>query len=161
MSSETVTPSLCARRATSSRRSSAPVALPLWSCPDCGAEVTNARHVRCEACIAADPRQAPEVRGRRGRAIAARKAALRAWSEAAGEMAYDPDWWARDILPRLGGVRLAEIIEATGCCKATASSWRNGHTTPHVAEWAKLAELVGVEVNAHPLVTLGETGGHR
>src|ERR1035438_3091465 len=30
-------------------------ALPLWTCPDCGGAVTNPRHVRCEACIAADP----------------------------------------------------------------------------------------------------------
>ncbi|MHB8246885.1 MAG: CRISPR-associated endonuclease Cas1 [Acidimicrobiales bacterium] len=50
--------------------------LPLWTCPGCGGAVSNPRHVRCDACIAADPAQAPEIRGRRGAAIAARKRAL-------------------------------------------------------------------------------------
>jgi ABC-type ATPase with predicted acetyltransferase domain len=51
-------------------------ALPLWSCPSCGGLVTNRLHVRCEACIEADPGQTLEIRGRRGAAIAARKRAL-------------------------------------------------------------------------------------
>jgi len=49
---------------------------------DCGRAVTNPRHVRCDACIAADPAQAPEIRGRRGAAIAARKRALSEWDKA-------------------------------------------------------------------------------
>ncbi|MHB8246867.1 MAG: hypothetical protein ACYDGN_16265 [Acidimicrobiales bacterium] len=118
----------------------------MWSCPGCGGSVSNPRHVRCDACIAADPAQAPAIRGRRGAAIAARKAALRAWSDTAGEVGYDPDWWTREILPRLRSVRLAEIMDAAPCCKATASSWRNGHTTPHVAVWQVLGELVGLDV---------------
>ena len=36
-------------------------------------------HVRCDACISADPGQTPEVRGRRGAAIASRKRTLREW----------------------------------------------------------------------------------
>ncbi|HXY46064.1 MAG TPA: hypothetical protein VEH29_17900, partial [Acidimicrobiales bacterium] len=43
------------------------------TCLDCGGPVTNRRHVRCDRCIGADPRQTPELRGRRGAAIAARK----------------------------------------------------------------------------------------
>jgi ribosomal protein L37AE/L43A len=31
------------------------VALALWTCRDCGGAVTNPRHVRCDACITADP----------------------------------------------------------------------------------------------------------
>jgi hypothetical protein len=54
-------------------RSRSPV---YWRCPDCGGEVTNHRHVRCDDCIARDKAQTPEVRGRRGAAIAARKHAL-------------------------------------------------------------------------------------
>jgi len=38
------------------------------------------------------------------------------------------------------------IASATGCCKATASGWRNGRTTPHVSTWPALARLVGVEL---------------
>jgi hypothetical protein len=71
--------------ATSSTRLQKPVstnALPLWTCPECGGAVTNLRHVRCEACITADPAQVPEIRGRRGAAIAARKRALSEWDKA-------------------------------------------------------------------------------
>jgi hypothetical protein len=108
------------------RPASEPVALPLWTCPDCGGAVTNPRHVRCEVCIATDPRQAPEVRGRRGAAIAARKRALAEWSEVLGDDAYDPELFRRDILPALRTVRLSEIVEATGMSKASASDVRRG-----------------------------------
>jgi len=51
-------------------------ALALWTCPARRGAVTNPLHVRCDACIAADPAQAPEIRGTRGAAIAARRRAL-------------------------------------------------------------------------------------
>jgi len=54
----------------------------LWTCPDCGGAVTNRLHVRCDASIEADPAQAPEIRGRRGQAISARKRALIEWDNA-------------------------------------------------------------------------------
>ena len=60
-----------------------------------------------------------------------------------------PGLFARDILPRLGTVKLAAIIEATRCCKATASRWRNGHTTPQVSPWPALADLVKVVQAEH------------
>jgi CRISPR-associated endonuclease Cas1 len=136
------------RRATAGRvlqrPASEPTALALWTCPDCGKAVTNPRHVRCEACIAADPAQAPEIRGRRGAAIAARKRALTEWDKVNPDAVYDPELFLREILPRLGAVPLAEIMEAAGCCKASASDYRRGKRTPHVSTWAALAELVGV-----------------
>jgi len=63
------------------RLASEQVALSLWTCPNCGGAVRNPRHVRCAACIGADPAQAPEIRGRRGAAIAARKRALSEWDK--------------------------------------------------------------------------------
>jgi hypothetical protein len=120
-------------------------ALPLWSCPDCGGAVRNPRHVRCETCIAADPRQAPEIRGRRGAAIAARKRAFAEWDQANPGSIYDPEGFGRDILPRLATVKLSEIMEAAGCSKASASDIRRGKRTPHVATWAALASLACVE----------------
>jgi CRISPR-associated endonuclease Cas1 len=127
---------------------SEPVALPLWTCPDCGGAVTNPRHVRCETCIAADPRQSPEIRGRRGAAIAARKRALAEWSEVHGDDPYDPELFRREILPRLRTVRLSEIVEATGMSKAFASQVRAGKFTPHVSTWRALAGLAGIEIEA-------------
>jgi len=121
-------------------------AVSLWSCPDCGGPVSNHRHVRCDACIEADPRQAPEVRGRRGAAIAARKRALRAWDEVHPDAQYDPQLFRREILPRLQGVKLADIMAASGMSKGFASDIRRGRYMPHVSTWRALAELVGIPV---------------
>jgi CRISPR-associated endonuclease Cas1 len=143
-----------ARKVEASRRAAAgrvlqrapvqPAALPLWTCPDCGGAVTNPRHVRCETCIAADPAQAPEIRGRRGAAIAARKRALSEWDKANPGMVYDRELFRREILPRLAGVKLSEIAEAAGCSKSYASQVRAGKFTPHVSTWRAFDELVGV-----------------
>jgi hypothetical protein len=61
---------------TTRQRASKTSGLASWSCPVSGGRVTNHRHVRCDACIEADPRQTAELQGRRGAAIAARKRAL-------------------------------------------------------------------------------------
>jgi CRISPR-associated endonuclease Cas1 len=130
------------------RPAAQPAALALWTCPDCGGAVTNPRHVRCDVCIAADPAQAPEVRGRRGAAIAARKRALVEWDKANPGAAYDPELFRREIRPRLATVPLKEISEAAGCCKASASDIRRGKWTPHVSTWAALAQVVGFDLCA-------------
>ncbi|MGA9077460.1 MAG: CRISPR-associated endonuclease Cas1 [Acidimicrobiales bacterium] len=145
-----------ARKVEASRRATAdrvlqrppvqPVALALWTCPDCGGAVTNPRHVRCDKCIAADPAQAPEIRGRRGAAIATRKRALSEWDKANPDSAYDPELFPREILPRLQIVKLSEIAEAAGCSKASASDIRRGKWTPHISTWPALADLVRIEV---------------
>jgi CRISPR-associated endonuclease Cas1 len=147
-----------ARKVEASRRAAAgrvlqrppvqPAALALCTCPDCGGAVTNPRHVRCEACIGADPAQAPEIRGRRGAAIAARKRALAEWDEANPGALFDPELFRRDILPALRTVELSEIVEATGMSKASASDVRRGKWTPHVSTWRALAGLVGVVVES-------------
>jgi len=112
-----------------------------WTCPDCGGAVTNHRHVRCETCIGADARQTTEVRGRRGAAIAARKRALAEWEAANVGAAYDPELFAREILPGLADVKLSEIVAATGMSKTAASNIRRGKTTPHVSTWGALRRL--------------------
>lgn len=112
-----------------------------WSCPDCGSPVPNHRHVRCETCIARDPRQAPEVRGRRGAAIASRRRAQQEWEGSNPGIAYDPDLFRREILPGLQRVKLAEIVAATGISKAYASDVRRGRYVPHMSTWAALADI--------------------
>jgi hypothetical protein len=104
--------------------------------------VTNPRHVRCKACIAANPAQAPEIRGRRGAAIAAYKRALSDWDKADPGAVYDPELFRRDILPRLQTVTLAEVAEAAGCSKEYASDIGRGEWAPHVSTWRALANLV-------------------
>ena len=97
---------------------------------------------------AADPRQGSQIRDRRGAAITARKRALAEWDKANPDAVYDPELFRRDILPRLGTVPLAEIMEAAGCSTASASDYRRGKWTPHVSTWGALGELVGIGVNA-------------
>jgi CRISPR-associated endonuclease Cas1 len=133
------------RTAPARQQPSGPVSLPL-GCVECGAALTNPRHVRCDACIAADPAQAPEIRGRRGAAIAARKRAFAEWDKANPGTAYDPELFRREILPRLVGVKLSAIVEAAGCSKAYASDIRRGKWTPHVSTWRALAKLVRADV---------------
>lgn len=116
----------------------------VWSCPDCGGPVRNPRHVRCESCITADPRQTPALRKSRGQAIAARKRAQQEWEEANPGVLYDPDYFRRRVLPGLKGVNLADIMEAAEISKGYASQVRAGKFTPHVSTWTK---LLGIAAN--------------
>ena len=130
---------------TRQRRVSEPVTFPLWTCPDCGGEVSERHRVRCDSCIGADPRQGLELRATRAAAILARKQALQARADAGLPAWADRDWYRAEVLPRLGRHKLSEIVEASGCSKASASDYRAGRHVPHVSTWAALAELVGVE----------------
>jgi hypothetical protein len=65
---------------------------------------------------------------------------------------YDPELFRREILPRLGGVPLAVIVNAIGCSKA--SDIRRGKRTPHVSTWSKLAALASAEVEFACFLTL-------
>jgi hypothetical protein len=89
--------------------------------------------------------RAPEIRGRRRAAIAARKRALSEWDKANPDAVYDPELFRREILPRLAGVKLSEIVEATGMSKSFASQVRAGKFTPHVSTWLALAGLASTE----------------
>jgi hypothetical protein len=133
-----------ASRDAAKQRPAAPVARPLYSCPDCGGPVTNPRHVLCEPCQAGAGHTAA-VRQTRGRAIAARKRALKERSAAFGAD-VDPAIYRNRIWPKLGAVKLAEIMEATGYSKGHCSTIRAGTWTPHVSTWPALARLVGLDV---------------
>jgi CRISPR-associated protein Cas1 len=123
-----------------SQRTAPQPATRLWACPDCGAPVTDPRRVRCESCVAADPRQTAEHRGKRGRAIAARRKAQASWEAAGGGGDFDPDAWPA-IRAGLAGVRLADIMAVTGLSKAFASEVRSGKYRPHPSLWPALAQL--------------------
>ena len=112
-----------------------------WSCPDCGALVTNHRHVRCDSCINADSRQTPAVRRNRGSAIAARKRALREWEDFHPGVTFDRAIFKREILPGLANVKLVDIMNAAGISKSYASQVRSGECTPHVSTWEKLKAI--------------------
>jgi hypothetical protein len=97
--------------------------------------------VRCDGCIEADPRQTPEIRGRRGGAIAARKRSLRERGDAGLPPECDEAWYRAEVLPGLANLKLREIQEAAGCSKSYASVIRSGKYLPHVSTWRALAAL--------------------
>jgi hypothetical protein len=57
----------------------------------------------------------------------------------------DPTIYRDRIWPKLGAVKLADIMEATGYSKGHCSTIRAGTWTPHVSTWPALARLVGLE----------------
>jgi len=72
----------------------------------------------------------------------------RCWSgdKANSGTVHDPELFRREILPRLGSVKLSEIAEAAGCSKAPASDIRRGKWTPHVSTWKALGRFVSLEI---------------
>lgn len=122
-----------AASSTALQKPAATSARPSWTCPDCGQTVTNPRHVRCEARIDADPASTPEIRGRRGAADRGSEAKALRVGSGESRPVYDPELFRR---ARLGNMPLAEVMEAAGCCKASASDYRRGKRTPHVSTWA-------------------------
>ncbi len=114
-------------------------------CLDCGGVLTRPRHIRCEACWERQPGQSREARRRRGRSIAMARSELDAWRAEHPHATADPAHFA-SIRAGLATVKLAEIMGAVGCSKASASSWRSGRVVPALRHWEALAVLAGVEV---------------
>jgi hypothetical protein len=136
-----------AATSTSGRQwASQPSAPSPWSCPDCGGAVSNHRHVRCDACIDADPRQTASIRGRRAAAISSRRRKEAEWDQANPGVHWDPDYFDREIRPRLGVIKLPAIMEACGVAKSTAWDWRAARRRPHPSHWAALAKLASAKV---------------
>ena len=130
------------------RRAPAPAtaAGALARCLTCGGQLTRPRHVRCEACWERQGgAQSREARRRRGRSIAMARSELDRWRAVHPHANANPAHFA-PIREGLRTVKLAEIMVAVGCSKASASSWRSGRVVPALRHWAALAELVGVEV---------------
>ena len=110
-----------------------------YSCPDCASPVTNPRHVLCPACQLKKG-HTPSVRQSRGRAISARKQALRSTTDALGAP-LDREWYRSTILPYLPRHKLSAIQSATGHSKSTASSIRSGQHIPSSSTWPALLLL--------------------
>jgi hypothetical protein len=70
--------------------------------------IAEPRYVRCET--SSPPTHARHAN--RGAAIAAPERRTREWDEAHPGMHHDPDYYRRENLPRLAGVKLGEVMEA-------------------------------------------------
>ena len=110
---------------------SAPTVASFARCVDCGGALARPRHLRCSTCWERQPGQSADMRRRRGSAISVARSAQEKWKRENPDAITDPDDFRRWILPGLKGVALSQIMAATGCTKATASSYRTGKTTPH------------------------------
>lgn len=93
-----------------------------WSCPDCGAPVPNARHVRCDTCIAADTRQTPALRRKRAAAISARRQTEAGWALHRPAGPTDTTWWLEELRPALSRFKVSEIMAAAGVAKSLRHS---------------------------------------
>ena len=115
------------------------------TCVDCGAGLARSRHIRCPSCWERQPSQSRTTRRRRGRAIAASRAALEEWKADPPGALASPEDFRRIILPGLGQVKLADIMTACGVSKSTASTVRSGRHVPALRHWHALATLAGVD----------------
>jgi hypothetical protein len=59
----------------------------------------------------------------------------------------DPATYRERIWPKLGAVKLTDIMEATGYSKGYCSTIRAGKWTPDLSTWPALARLVGLDLN--------------
>lgn len=116
-------------------------ALPPGACLDCGAPVATRRSVLCPACQDRAG-YTPTMLKNRALAISARKRALKEREVVFGTD-VDPAFYRQHIWPRLEGVKLAAMVEATGYSTAHCSALRAGKWTPNVSTWPALARLVG------------------
>lgn len=127
---------------------------PRVTCQGCGVILPRSRMTNCPECFTALPGQDEVSRRRRGAGIAATRAELESWrrseQESTGIPAVGPgrpidrvasERFRSELLPRLAGVKLVDIMAAIGCAKSTASAIRSGKQTPHVRHWSALAQL--------------------
>ena len=136
-------------RSQSSQTDLRRAAVAFAGCIDCGRPLDRPRHVRCSTCWASQPGQSAEVRRQRGNAISVARSAQERWTRDNPDGVADREDFRRRILPGLKEVTLSQIMAATGCAKATASSYRTGKTTPHPMYWKPLLSIVDQAVNCH------------
>jgi len=136
-------------RAVAPRTDTSRAASGFAGCIDCGGPLDRPRHIRCSTCWDKQPAQSADVRRRRGSAISVARSAQERWARDNPDGVADREDFRRRILPGLKGVPLSQIMAATGCAKATASSYKTGKTTPHPMYWKPLRSIVDQAVIRH------------
>lgn len=93
-----------------------------------------------QAAAGNDPRRSSAVNRARSEAISEVHRRNRSWArEHPGKR--DEAWFKREIMPKLDGISLKEIAEATGLSLAACSRVRSGARTPHPRHWDALRQL--------------------
>lgn len=83
---------------------------------------------------------------RRGATHVQRMREAREW-EAEHGAEHDPEAFKRDILPKLQGVPLRKLMEATGLSLRYCSLIRRGEKVPHPRHWGALGDVEGRDKN--------------
>ncbi len=140
-----------------------PVAAPN-ACRECGTVLTGNGRKYCDECLPTyqleqatsfgeagraklaelrasgrDPSQSREARKHRGKKNSQRMQEQKVW-EAEHDREADPDVFRRDILPKLRGVSLGMMANATGLSQQYCSQIRRGLKVPHERHWEALAK---------------------
>lgn len=153
-----------AKKPTRNAKLSAPNA-----CRECGILLKNTERQYCDECLpkreaeqavtfseagrrkmaelragGRDPSQTREARKLRGAKNSQRMQEQKVWETEYGTDA-DPDVFTREILPKLHGVSLAKMAEATGLSQQYCSTIRRGLKVPHFRHWHSLECLVRLD----------------
>lgn len=137
------------------------------ACKTCGAALDEPKRAYCNGCLperraaslaifaTAGPEALAELRaagadsaygGNAGRKRRRRNAelvrAIAEWERSGGGSGAEIDF-ARDVLPRLQGAPLSELMQATELSVRFCSLIRRGLKVPHPRQWAALARLGG------------------
>jgi CRISPR-associated endonuclease Cas1 len=135
------------------------------TCRDCGEPLPSRHRDYCDQCLRQqharqhaafqasglaalaarkkqgdDPTHGGDAAARRGRSIAASKVEIAEWEARYGKL-LDPTAFQRDILPRLQGIPLRRLMDATGLSLRYCSQIRRGEKTPHPRHWDALRRL--------------------
>jgi len=143
--------------------------LPVPPCRTCGGEIRleddrdRPRGRYCALCLADRRREVGETlnplahavakrsgvrathtssaTARRKAGVASHRAAQKEWEAAHGGEVFDPEWFRREVLPRLERVSLVTIARETGISTSAASRVRSGKQLPHPRHWEALIRL--------------------
>jgi CRISPR-associated endonuclease Cas1 len=153
------------------RRPSGPVPtrapMPVPTCRRCGGSLPHPRRVYCDECLPHYQREQYErasytegveearahtqtridrthggiAKERRAERNVQRKRENREWEITYGKV-MDMSIFTTDILPRIQGVPLSQLMRATGLSLRYCSQIRRGEKTPHPRHWEALAQIV-------------------
>jgi ribosomal protein L37E len=151
---------------------------PERRCKRCGGQLPHRDRKYCDDCVSLAERdryQAFAAAGRarkdelaaagrdpspRGTAAARRSATqaqrhleLRDRKASMTDPPTDPDWFRRDVVPRLHDVPLTTLARATGLTPGYLSQIRLGLKTPHRRHWQKVAAAVTEKTSAYRKVS--------